>query len=457
MGLCLICKKTFLLQYFDKIKPFIQRSQSFMKQVKIILLTLLTLLFCNALFAETKFKTIKNLIGKNDSVIIANEKNEIIFQKNINKKLIPASILKIFTSLVAISYLGEDYKFKTEFYIDAPSTTVIALAKSDDYKKRIKNKIKQKNKIPNLKIKGYGDPHLTSREIEKISKKLKSKIKRINNIILDDSFYAKPLVIDGVKKESLEPYDSPNGAICVNFNTVAYKKMENEIINGEKETPLLPFIVPKLRKLKAKKGRVVLSEKNGENLIYAGKLFNYFLKKQGIKTSGNISFEKVKKEKNKLILTHLTPFNLKKIIQKLLKYSNNFISNQIFLNIGGKIYGEPATIQKGVDALKLFAENNLQIKNFDIVEGSGISRKNKITTLDMLKILNGFAPHYKLLPEIKKNFFCKTGTLTGIRTRAGFFKVKNKLYRVIIIMNENVDNLDMVVRKTIKILTIKST
>ncbi|MCK4620156.1 MAG: D-alanyl-D-alanine carboxypeptidase, partial [Desulfobacterales bacterium] len=59
-----------------------------------------------------------NLIGDHDAVLVADHQGRIIVSKNADKKLIPASTLKILTSLVAIHYLGPDYRFITEFYLD---------------------------------------------------------------------------------------------------------------------------------------------------------------------------------------------------------------------------------------------------------------------------------------------------------------------------------------------------
>ena len=85
------------------------------------------------------------MIGKNDAVLVTDSVGQILWAKNTDKNLIPASILKIFTSTVALHYLGNDYRFPTEFYLDEQS---------------------------NLKIKGYGDPLLVSEVIIKISQVL---------------------------------------------------------------------------------------------------------------------------------------------------------------------------------------------------------------------------------------------------------------------------------------------
>ncbi|MGM0452277.1 MAG: D-alanyl-D-alanine carboxypeptidase [Thermodesulfobacteriota bacterium] len=72
-----------------------------------------------------------------------------------------------------------------------------------------------------------------------------------------------------------------------------------------------------------------------------------------------------------------------------------------------------------------------------IVEGSGISRKNRITASMFLEILAAFAPYHELLESDGPIYF-KTGTLNGIRTRAGYVKTQTgKLYRFAVLLNTN--------------------
>ena len=68
-----------------------------------------------ALLAQDQAR-ISKLIGNRDAVLLADPNQKIIVSKNIAKKLIPASTLKILTALVGLQYLGSDYRFDTEFY-----------------------------------------------------------------------------------------------------------------------------------------------------------------------------------------------------------------------------------------------------------------------------------------------------------------------------------------------------
>ena len=359
-----------------------------------------------------KLDDLEHLIGNRDAVLVSDPNGHIIFSKNVDKKLIPASTIKIFTALSAIHYLGPDYKFFTEFYLDRHS---------------------------NLKIKGYGDPFLISETVEKmihrLSMMLYAEFNIINDLVLDPSYFDASTVIPGVNV-SYEPYDAPNGALCVNFNTVNFKRNKNGVyVSAESQTPLLPFILPRVKASQMDHGRIVLSSQRNEMTRYAGHLFLYFLKKEGIRFNGRLRLGKVQKEADKLIYRYVSSFSLMQTLSKLLEYSNNFIANQLLITLGAKAYGPPGNLEKGVRASLIFAKNILDIDDIQIEEGSGISRKNQISARDFYKILNAFIPYYFLMRHTDQMFY-KTGTLKGIHTRAGYIKKKNgELYPFVLMIN----------------------
>lgn len=357
-----------------------------------------------------KFHQLQSLIGNQDSVLIADPQGKIIFSKNAEKKFIPASTLKILTSLVAFHYLGSDFKFATEFYLD---------------------------KNENLKIKGYGDPLLTSEVLPEIATAIRStairlRIKNFNDLVLDGSYF-NSILIPGVTS-SFEPYDSPNGALCVNFNTVYFKRINSTYVSAEPQTPLLPFVLKRIEKSSLNRGRIILSGENDENILYAGHLLSYFLKKKGIKSKGNIRAGQVYKEKDLLIFKYISCFSMDQIIMKLLDHSNNFIANQLLIAAGAKAFGPPGTLEKGVRAALTYAKNILK-EDICFVEGSGISRQNRLSAKQLHKILEEFKPHRNLMPYMNRIFY-KTGTLNGIRTRAGYLDNGDRAsYCFVILLN----------------------
>jgi D-alanyl-D-alanine carboxypeptidase/D-alanyl-D-alanine-endopeptidase (penicillin-binding protein 4) len=373
------------------------------------------------------WEKIESLIGPKDSLLVADPVGRIIISKNEHKKRVPASILKIFTSLSALHYLGSDYRYTTEFFIDQNS---------------------------NLKIKGYGDPLLISEIVNAISRLLAALIGSatiINDIVVDDSYFNQPLTIPGISSSS-QPYDAPNGALCVNFNTVFFKRTQSGYASAEAQTPLLPYAEKKIKLLKPKSGRIVLSHLENENTIYAGKLFRYFLARHGVQLHGSVKPGRVNKSEDKLIYRYVSRFTLPQIIAKLLEHSNNFTTNQLLISCGIKMFGPPGNLEKGAAALANFAADGLQIKDLTIVEGSGISRENRISADQMLCVLAKFEPHRTLLRHQGREYY-KTGTLDGINTRAGYIASSNGgSYRYVVLINSPGKSTKPIMHKLLQML-----
>jgi D-alanyl-D-alanine carboxypeptidase/D-alanyl-D-alanine-endopeptidase (penicillin-binding protein 4) len=371
--------------------------------------------------------TLDRFIGKNDAIIVSDSRGQILLAKNADKKRIPASILKIFTSLVALHYLGKDYRFATEFYLDEQS---------------------------NLKIKGYGDPLLVSEVIIKISKVLAVLLKNtqpLNDLILDDSYFSQPLTIPGIST-SAQPYDAPNGALCVNFNTANFKHTSQGYVSAEPQTPLLPFVIQKIKASKLNQGRIVFSHNKNEITLYAGKLFQYFLKKQGIRFTGQVKLGRINAKTDRLIFKYDSAYSLEQIIAKLLEHSNNFTTNQLLIATGAEIIGSPGTLAKGVTIARDYAKNMLGIEDLSIVEGSGISRDNKVSAAQMDRVLQEFLPYYHLMRRRGREHY-KTGTLHGISTRAGYIKSAHSgLYRYVIMLNSPGKSTDSLILRLLRIL-----
>ncbi len=375
--------------------------------------------------ATSDFQHIQKFIGTSDAVLLANPHGDILFNINADKKLVPASTLKLFTSLVAIHYLGENFHFSTDFYLDADS---------------------------NLKIKGYGDPLLISENISQIPADLSRKIKFINNIIVDDTYFEKPINIPGTAINSLQPYDAPNGALCVNFNTVNFIHIDNKYITNEPQTPLLDIARKHIKTSHAKSGRIMLTNDGDEITRYAGELFKYFIELSGINVKGSVKPGTVDAATDQLVLRHISKFVLTGIIARLLEYSNNYIANQIFLASGAKAFGPPASIEKAIQAAKIYADAELGIKDLSIIEGSGISRKNRLSAKMFLKILSAFKPYHGLM-RYKDGKYYKTGTLNGINTLVGYIEDSNSaLYPFVILLNTPGERTSPVIKQLKKMI-----
>jgi D-alanyl-D-alanine carboxypeptidase/D-alanyl-D-alanine-endopeptidase (penicillin-binding protein 4) len=355
------------------------------------------------------------LFGSQRSVaLFEDEKSNPVYAENIDKELIPASTVKVLTALIAVEKLGLDYQFSTKAFIDENN---------------------------NLYIKGFGDPLFISEQIEKFCKNLAeiTEKKEFNSLIIDQSFFSKSSInFQGTKKLSLNPYDSPNNALAANFNSVCFDKKQNKYISCEKETPFISEILFLVKKSGLKKGRIPVTNEKNSNLLYPAYLIKHFLQNENIKFKGNIKL--LNNETNTdltEILNYKSDYTLKEIIEKMLFYSNNFIANQLFLAIGADKNG--ADIKKS----QIYYNNYLAKNNIfaTIVEGSGISRENKISASEMIKILKKFKPYYFLMKKDGKGNFYKTGTLSDVKNLCGYYRdTKNKIFLYSIFQNKSSKN-----------------
>jgi len=350
---------------------------------------------------------ITSLTGTRDSVLVQAPDGSDLVSIHPDRERVPASILKILTSLAAIETMGDDFRFKTEFYTDAEG---------------------------NLKIKGYGDPLLVSEQLAMICARLSTRLDRVENIILDDTYFNQPIRIPG-RGTSLEPYDAPNGALCVNFNTVAFARRNGQWISDEPQTPLLPSVIPLIKASGLTTGRITLAADRNEALNYTGAMFRHFLNQNGTAVQGAIVHGRISPTRDRLLWQYRSNVDLAQAVSKLLEFSNNFIANQILLIMGAEAKGPPATMDKGLATLKTYYRETLKISTGNIVEASGISRRNRISARAMMTILEGFAPYHHLLRKQNRQYY-KTGHLKGVRSRAGYIASKNgNLYRFVVILN----------------------
>ena len=348
-----------------------------------------------------------SLIHEKDAVLLTDPQGKILASRNAEKLLVPASTLKILTALVALHYLGEDFRFVTECYSD---------------------------KYQNLKIKGFGDPLFVSDVMPDFSRQVQARIHNYKDLVLDDSAFQQPLLIPGVTATT-EPYDAPNGAFCANFNTISFQKTSGgKYISAEPQTPLVPFALTRISASGTSSGRIVFSHSHGESVLYAGHLVASFLSQHGVSSSGKIRIGRVE-DGDELLIRYVSPYLLTDVISRLMEFSNNFIANQLFITAGVQAYGLPGTIDKGIRASQEFLRKELQIETIQIAEGSGISRQNRLSAAQLDQLLVRFYPNRQLMRRLGKELF-KTGTLDGVRTRAGYIEDgKGGSYRFVVMIN----------------------
>lgn len=462
-----------------------------MKRISIKAITIVVLLafyftLVSSAFAETREKGISlfqkevkkflssSCLRKKDYgiKIYSLDRGESLYELRADKLFIPASNLKILTTAVALQILGPNYRFPTELYTDGT----------------LKNGVLDGN----LYIKGYGDPKFVTEQMWLLVNELKNvPVRKITgNIIGDDSFFDdRKRVKTWIKNPGAQAYEAPLGALSFNFNTVqAY--VTPGIKAGSKPEiiiePDIDYITldNQAKTLKpGKRGRLIVNrlDRNGfdEITVSGGIRLNqarakYFLNitdptqytlstlktylgHAGIQFRGKTERGRVPETAMELLTHESEPLAL--ALQGLNKFSNNFVAEQILKTIGAEKYGPPGTTLKGLKAFEEYLmELGYRQDQYKVVDGSGLSRQNRLSPQMIIDILRYVKSDMGVYPELVsalgvmgvdgnvKNRMrgaksperarVKTGTLNFVSSLSGYFQSRDgETFAFSILMN----------------------
>jgi D-alanyl-D-alanine carboxypeptidase len=321
---------------------------------------------------------------------------------------VPASNTKLFTTAVSLSLLGPDYEICTKLFTQD---------------KNINNGVINGN----LYIKGYGNGTFTTDDIDILIDQLKSKnVNRITgNIIGDDTYFDDEYFREeGIEDEGTTVKLPPISALVINRNhTVEYKKIKRRrktitraYVKFINDPPF--YIAGVLRKKLVDSGIQVdgISEK-GETPAKAAELASCSIM-------------------------------LKDLITQINKHSDNYLAECLFKIIGAASTGEQGTAFNSAQTIHNFLDANAIFSDgTKIVDGSGISKYNRITVgsivgllekmyLDIKKFdyfynslsiagVDGTLDNRMIGTAAENNFHGKTGTLSISSSISGYLKTKN--------------------------------
>ncbi len=420
----------------------------------------------------------KNSAGKLDVGILAYslDNSEVIYESDADKQVIPASVCKLFTAYTALKKLKPTSAFETTVWTTGP--VVDGRLGGDLY------------------LKGGGDPSLVSERLWMLVNELvRSGIKKITgNIIVDDTYYDRERTPD-TRPSYLtdQAYNAPIGALSFNFNTttiyvkpaetpgkqpIVYTDPENsyvEVVNQAttgKEGSGNSIQVKRTEFVKGDIGDTVLLRgslplghqelrfyRNIVNpSLYAAHMFRTFWEQRGLKLDGTIKEGVVPSKARQILKFDSLP--VWQIVWGMNKFSNNFVADQIFKKVGATVYGAPGTLEKGIKAVEnALADIGIAPNSYSISDGSGLTRKTKVTARQIVRVLTSAAQDFSIAPEFTaslgvggedgtlRNRFPaeathttvrgKTGSLDGVNALAGYLTTKeNENLAFAIVLND---------------------
>lgn len=342
------------------------------------------------------------------------ERKTTLLAKNSDQLFTPASNLKMITSVMALKRAGPDYRFYTRLY-------------TDGY-------IEGATLKGNLYIKGFGDPWLVTEQMWLLVNALRNlPVARVEGrIIADNHFFEdQQRVATWANYNGSEAYLAPMGALSFNFNTITvyvepageagqppvvvvdpmtdYIQIRNtaRTVNGLADHERL--IVNRLPRqdrdeiiVTGTLPRTMARKKYYLNVTdpqwYTVNVFRKNLEQAGVEVTGGVERGRVPDDA-RLLIEHESP-PLADILRGLNKFSNNFIAEQILRTLAADVYGPPGTTENGVKLLQAYMES-LGYANgqFNMVDGSGLSRQNKVSPDQIVAVLEDAYNDLSIFPE----------------------------------------------------------
>jgi D-alanyl-D-alanine carboxypeptidase/D-alanyl-D-alanine-endopeptidase (penicillin-binding protein 4) len=387
--------------------------------------------------------------------VINTETGELIFGGNQNTGLAPASTLKTITSATALALLGEDYTYKTEIY----------------YSGAVENGVLNGDII----ISGSGDPTLGSWRWKTTSKEAvlnqvlfalqKAGIQSINGKIIanDSAWDTQSLPVGWIWQDIGNYYGAGTSALSWGENQFELNfqpsKTVGGLVNIKDKEEIYPFldIRNELKTGSAGSGDHVyaysapytatiylrgtygvdLVKKIGLSLPDAAFAMAYevadFLKKNNINSVGFTTARLAGKTEfinTKPIIEIVSP-PLKEIVYWFNQKSVNLYGEQLLRTLAVK-FGKSASIIDGIKTVHdYWKTKGIAPETLNIVDGSGLSPADRITTLSMAKVLylakseKWFNTYLESLPT-NNGLKMKSGSIADVMGYAGYSTTINK-------------------------------
>ena len=400
-------------------------------------------------------------------------KRRPLFSHQPDKPYNPASVMKLVTTFAALELLGPEYRWKTLAYLDGTLDAGMLHG--------------------NLVLKGGGDPKITIEQWQAFMAMLRNKgLASIDgDLILDRTFFAPiahdPSAFDG---EPLKPYNVGPDALLVNFKSFKFAFATSAVTEAALATvePVLSAVAmgasPTLGAgncgdWRTTVGATFIDRGDGRRSSFAGRypaacgdrdwwvslldnptyvhgMFDTYFRAAGGRFAGGWR-EGVAPAGALPFATFESP-PLWDVVRDVNKLSNNVMARQLFLTLATAHAAPPATTARATEAVQgWLARRNLRMPELVLDNGSGLSRKERISAESLARLLvaadaspvrEEFASSLAVAAmdgTVQRRFVkgtvagqaqLKTGTLDGVRAIAGYvIDNEGRRFAVVAIVN----------------------
>ena len=370
---------------------------------------------------------------------------ETLYSLNGDKFFTPASSAKLLVSAAALLKLGADYRIKTPVYSVGNSPT-----------------------LTSLRLKGQGDPTMTTLSLKNIVHQLQAKgVQRIENLIIDDSYFDSPTINPTWEWLDVHSYfaTAVNSTI-LNQNTVTLTllpqqigqsvkyswsdaiaanqwQVVNEAITGEADIKYDVELDGDLGKpMLQLRGELAVNEPPDvwdlavvDPALYFLESLRSHLNRAGIVVNRGTVVNRPYRDELETELVAIYSPPMQQILAEINQSSNN-----LYAEVLGKISAKELNVETATEAINLsLTEIGIKPDEYVLVDASGLSRQNLISPQTLVKILRLMSQRtqsesyrqslavagegtlkLRFIDTSVEGLWAKTGTLTGVGALAGY-------------------------------------
>ncbi len=348
------------------------------------------------------------------SVLVVREASgEVVFEREPDLQMIPASNQKILTALAVLDAFGPSHRFVTGIYADALPD--------------------KEGRVQRLFIRGGGDPAINSEDWWRLAVELRTAgLRRVEgDLILDDSALDGERWHPGLNGISSRAYHAPVGALNANYGSftvmvgggdrpgdpvrvainppIAYLKVSDHartISAGKRRKLIVDRTGGPAHEVVTLRGTVPAGDEAKayyrsvrDPLFYAGSVLRMQLAANGIDVAGELRRGLV--PERAVELHQFEGRSLAEIVRLLMKYSNNAIAETLVKNLGALASGGVGSWESGVAELeRRLGSLGLDTKRLEVVDGSGLSYENRVSSRILVEALRNARSSFQFGPEL---------------------------------------------------------
>ena len=419
------------------------------------LLFCLTLLFCiqSKVFAGAIDKTISASGINKDSVSVSVKDvttGKSVYKLNDKKSSMPASTLKLVTLSASLDTLGNDYKYSTKLYKNTNNELFLVLSadpflSSSDLKYLIKT-AKDKNIISpkNIYIDDYIFDNKEWGEGWQWDDDLNPLMPKFSSYNLDKNLL--DIIISPTTK------DAPANIYVTKFYPVTFMNLittgSKNDIKISRNNHISPDIINAEGTIKEQTKKQIPINHPKRYFILR---LEEAIRDQKMDYYGNFTQKKL--PKSNVYLVAQVDHPIEDVIEPVLTNSSNFVAETVFKTAGAKFTNNTGSLEHSQQMLRAYFDKlKLDYSDIKIVDGSGVSKNNIVTSDFMSEFLVKRADDtdfIKSLPTsgegtlsnrmlyFKDNLHAKTGTLSDVSCIAGYITSRSgKTYAFDIMIND---------------------